>query len=428
MPFLQRDERKVFYVIDRARESQSSETVVLIHTNITDHTLYNRIVPFLTEYYNVLRFDLPGLGQSDLGGGVISLDAYVADLRYIIQSLGLEQVYLVGIGFGGFICCQYSELYKDSVKKMVLLTLPCFPGESLPIVQQHRRAISHGGSVVPADNLIKKTTTLDEHDPEYQRLHAIIKRTNPTVYTTLMHLTITGETLGYLARSETPALILTGDKEIIFPQDLLVRGVSHLPHIRYSVVPNASSFIMVDQPEITARLMHEFFKSEPPIGRFTDDVSYAIQENVRRYTQRTSDTTMAGSVGPSRVQVDLLYSFKVWVNGKPVSSGWNQRYAKQILTYLLFHPTTTREALCEDLWPDTPPMIAKKNLRVYLAHLKKMLQTEADESVLGLDREHVHLDGDVSSDALRLIEDVRRAVSATDEHKKLERILSILVD
>lgn len=425
MPFLQRDRRKIYYVIDQARGRNRAETVILLHTNITDHTLYDRIVPYLTEDYNVVRFDLPGLGKSDLGGDTISLDTYVADLRYVIEALALEEVYLVGIGFGGMICLEYSALYRDSVKKMVLLTLPCFPEATLPVVQKHRRAISKDGHVVPADSLIKKTTTLALLDPEYERLHGIMKRTNPAVYTTLMNLTVSGRTLDYLAKNTTPALILAGDKEVVFPQDLLARSALDLPNIQYSVIPNASSFVMVDQPEITAQLIREFLKSEPQIGRFTDHVSYAIEADVRRYTQRIHNQTR--SAGLNRLQIDLLYSFRVSVNGHPVPHGWNQRYAKQILAYLLFHPMTTREELCENVWPDTPLTTARSNLRVYLAHLKKILQAHAlAEPILVVDREHVSLHADVSSDALHFVSDVQWAMSATNEHQKFERILSIL--
>jgi len=67
MPFLYRNVREIYYVIEPSKSKQEAETIVLLHTNVTDHTLYDRMVPFIREEFNLVRYDLPGFSLSDLG-------------------------------------------------------------------------------------------------------------------------------------------------------------------------------------------------------------------------------------------------------------------------------------------------------------------------------------------------------------------------
>lgn len=73
-----------------------------------------------------------------------------------------------------------------------------------------------------------------------------------------------------------------------------------------------------------------------------------------------------------QLKVQLLSSFRVHLNNVEKIDGWNQRYAKNILLYLIFHPTCTREQICDALFTSTPLKTALTNLKVYLNYLKQL--------------------------------------------------------
>ncbi|MEK4347230.1 hypothetical protein [Paenibacillus sp. FSL P4-0184] len=61
------------------------------------------------------------------------------------------------------------------------------------------------------------------------------------------------------------------------------------------------------------------------------------------------------------IRVDLFNNFRILVNVEQIVEGWNQRYAKQILIYLVMNPSVTREQLCDDLWGEVAAGKARHN-------------------------------------------------------------------
>ncbi|GIN70251.1 hypothetical protein J14TS2_07260 [Bacillus sp. J14TS2] len=59
-----------------------------------------------------------------------------------------------------------------------------------------------------------------------------------------------------------------------------------------------------------------------------------------------------------------MHGFRVEIDSVPITTGWHQRHAKRNLSYLTFHPITTRDILCEELFPHYDPDKAIANLKV----------------------------------------------------------------
>lgn len=421
MPFLNNNNRRTYYLWEPAIYEDKADTIVMIHTNISDLTIYESMVPFLNKDFNVVRYDLRGLGLSDLGNDEFSIDLFVSDLFFLIESLNLGAVHLIGFGFGGLIALKFSLLHTKMVKKMVLMTLSCFPEKDYADVKRHRDKISFNGSKIPVDSLIKKATQIDIGDNEYQRIHEMISKTPLSVYNRIMELTVYTNPIPYMEKTKIQTLILSGENEALFPQNLLAINAIYLPNFQYAVIPNASSFLMIDQPEITAKMSHEFLSPLKHQMYTKDNLANSIYEKVRIYTQDVYKQGIKNAQTSNHIEIDLLYSFHVRINHRTIVKGWNQRYAKQILIHLLFHQTTTREQLCETLWPLMDLRLAKKNLRVYLTHLKKLVNTDPLKPVIVSDREHIYLNGEVSSDVLSFITEMHQALNETNEKIKYHK-------
>src|SRR5690625_2690785 len=174
VPFLQKNQTRIFYKKEPVNHSNKVETIVLIHTNITNHTIYDKMIPFLNEEFRLIRYDLRGFGLSDLGDEQISIDLYVDDLQFLIKSLNLEPVHLVGFGFGALLALKFSTLHSNLVKKMALMTMACFPEETYDSVKAHRSKVSYNGTKIPVDSILKKVTSLTTDDPEYTRIHQMM--------------------------------------------------------------------------------------------------------------------------------------------------------------------------------------------------------------------------------------------------------------
>lgn len=409
MPFLQNRDDSIYYVVDLAKEKEDAETILMLHNNITDHTLFDRLLPYLNKMYTVIRYDLRGFGQSSRGTKNLSYDQYAEDLQFMIDSLHLEHFHLVGTGFSAIIAARYTFYHQTMIKSLILLSMPCNPPHTIHKVREHRKKISQSGTKIPVDYIIQMGSSLPSDHPFIVKWRKIITQTDPDTYFKIMDLAISGEPLSDLIEMHVPTLILSGEKDRLFPQHYLKASINPLPHCLHITIPGASSFIVMDKPEITALLMLDFIKERQAQSPNKDEFVTSLYEEIRKFSDHSQVETK------NSLKVNLLQSFRVYVNGQELTDGWNKRSARPILIYLLFHQPSTREQLCEALWPEKPLHQSKKNLSVYLSYLKSLLNTsQTNDPILVTDREHIHFNGEVTSDALDFMTLLKRASEEKD--------------
>src|SRR5688572_23779947 len=83
------------------------------------------------------------------------------------------------------------------------------------------------------------------------------------------------------------------------------------------------------------------------------------------------------------VQVEMLGSFRVIVNGRPLpEDAWRRHKARQLLKCLLSRPRhrAPRDLLYEWLWPDSHPDVVTTTLRTTIHALRSTL---ADAGLVG---------------------------------------------
>src|SRR5690625_3862619 len=121
MPYFQNENDNLFYTYKKAKRKKATRTIIFIHANIMDHTIFDSMIPLFSDDFHIITYDLRGFGLSDLGKKELTLDLYVNDLKCLITSLRLKSVYMAGFGFGGLIALQFSIFHEQIVKKLVLM-------------------------------------------------------------------------------------------------------------------------------------------------------------------------------------------------------------------------------------------------------------------------------------------------------------------
>ncbi|MGH9032929.1 MAG: AfsR/SARP family transcriptional regulator, partial [Acidimicrobiia bacterium] len=77
------------------------------------------------------------------------------------------------------------------------------------------------------------------------------------------------------------------------------------------------------------------------------------------------------------LRVELLGGPTLYRDGVPQTDGaWKRERVRQILSFLVTHPVTTRRDVIAALWPELDEHDAGGNLRTNLAHLQRVLQPE----------------------------------------------------
>jgi pimeloyl-ACP methyl ester carboxylesterase len=98
-------------------------SVVLLHEIGMSLESWDEIMPFIDAGHRVLRYDLRGFGESEKIRGAVSLDEEVADLRSLLDALGLPgPVTLVGGALGASIALHFAATYPERVRSLVLVS------------------------------------------------------------------------------------------------------------------------------------------------------------------------------------------------------------------------------------------------------------------------------------------------------------------
>jgi pimeloyl-ACP methyl ester carboxylesterase len=103
---------------------EGEHTIVLVHGWKGSHRMWDPAVYRLMRQFRVIAFDNRGMGESDKPGGVYDFAVLAADLGFVLDSLGVDDVTLVGWSMGCTISLEYLKRGGGRVGRLVLMNGP----------------------------------------------------------------------------------------------------------------------------------------------------------------------------------------------------------------------------------------------------------------------------------------------------------------
>lgn len=103
-------------------EKGKGNTLVFLHGFLEDSNMWNYYLDYFSERYRVIAIDLLGHGESGCIGYIHSMEDMADSVFYILSSLNLKKVTLIGHSMGGYVSLAFGELYPDYVKKIILIS------------------------------------------------------------------------------------------------------------------------------------------------------------------------------------------------------------------------------------------------------------------------------------------------------------------
>lgn len=103
-------------------ENAGAATMVLVHGMCVTSHGWDFFADSMKEDFHILAPDLRGHGDSSWSAEY-HLSDYVADLKYFIDSLGLQRFVLIGHSLGGIISSIYTATNPEKVEKLVIVDI-----------------------------------------------------------------------------------------------------------------------------------------------------------------------------------------------------------------------------------------------------------------------------------------------------------------
>jgi 3-oxoadipate enol-lactonase len=260
------DGRKLFYEV-----TGGGPAVVLVHSTLADSSLWDAQVEALAPRFRVVRYDVAGFGQSPLRPGPFS---HVADLRAVLDHVGIRPAALVGNSLGGRIVLEYALTHPDGIEALVLVA-PGLPGhdwsaEMRRADEEEERLFEAGDFAGAADGQVRLWVDGPGRGPDAvdagirERLRELIVRS----YDLYAEAAKGGEpgpdevldppASDRLGEVRVPTLVVVGADDIGDMHDIADQLERGIPGARKVVVADAAHALPLERPDELNRLLLEF--------------------------------------------------------------------------------------------------------------------------------------------------------------------------
>jgi pimeloyl-ACP methyl ester carboxylesterase len=118
------------------------EPLLLLHGGLGTLDMFVPILPILTATREVVGIDLHGHGRTPLGDRAIDLVEMGGDLARVVETLGYEQIDVMGYSMGGGVAAQIALQNPDLVRRLVLVSTPAAKDGFYPDIVDQMHQIS----------------------------------------------------------------------------------------------------------------------------------------------------------------------------------------------------------------------------------------------------------------------------------------------
>lgn len=237
---------------------------LLLHSGLWAETgLWRPLLPYL-DGYQVIAFDPPGVGRSEMPRLPMTMMGLASMGAAILDELGLESANVLGTSFGGAVAQQMAVTQRRRVRKLVLVSTSfgglSWPGD--PMAYWHFMQPSsyqpHRMQRVAGEMFGGRLRT----QPELIRgMH--IRRPSSFLAAMYRMVPLVGWTsLPWLWAIRQPTLIVCGDDDPITPQINHAVMAAMMPRATLHVVRGGGHLALVDSPGEVAPVIAGFLGAQ----------------------------------------------------------------------------------------------------------------------------------------------------------------------
>lgn len=245
-------------------------TLLCIHGFPLDQTLWDPQVTGLADVAQVLAPDLRGFGDDQRPvPEVMTMEAYAADLKALVDDRGVERVVLCGLSMGGYVAMAFLDQWPERVAGLVLCNTRA--NADTPEGRAARQATAQNAFEKGVEVIARAMapTLLSERSkrtrPELMAyMEAMIARQRPeAVAAAALGMSERPDRHDVLRNCTVPALVITGSEDALMPLPTSQAMADALPHGQLVVIPHAGHLTNLEATESFNGTVRQFLRSLP---------------------------------------------------------------------------------------------------------------------------------------------------------------------
>jgi pimeloyl-ACP methyl ester carboxylesterase len=234
-------------------------SLALLHGMWSHRGMWKNVIPGLSADRFLVAPDYIGHGESDRMRHPCRLQDYATDINILFESMGIEDVTLIGFSMGSLISQEYYRRYPSRVRALVLIATP--PPYKLrwrlamalvsllerlgitslkkETIKSITRRFSKGTDRSFIDKSLKELTAYDDRE-----------------FGLILRSVWEQPSADRAATIQVPTLLVVGEKDgIRGHSEALHRAI---PHSRLQIVPESNHSVIFDNPKYLTELILEF--------------------------------------------------------------------------------------------------------------------------------------------------------------------------
>lgn len=244
------------------------DPVLLLNGGMMSIGAWEPIATALASRFQVVRCDFRGQLLSP-GEPEPNLEAHVRDLVELIDGLGLERVHLAGTSYGGLVGLLSAALHPERAASLTVIAAtgritPEFWESTARCRELALEAVAGGDGGRVLEYILPETYTpeylerqaaaLAFHRRWVAALPVVWFRGLAAILSSVEGLDLTPR----LGDIRCPAMIVAGERDAMFPPEQSRALAEAIPGARLEIVPGAPHGLVVEDPDVTARLLLDF--------------------------------------------------------------------------------------------------------------------------------------------------------------------------
>lgn len=248
--------------------------ILLLHGfNQASNTEFGLLAPFMSPTRSLIMPDFLGFGYSQRvtqPAPALSIRGQARNMAQMLDAIGVQQVDVVGVSYGGAVAAQFAKDYPDRVRKMVLIGPQLFDQGGGIFTQLGQLPLGIGRALTwdalgagPRGTMLHAMGCQNNgYCPSAERLserqrRAEIRGTTDT-FIAINSMPPDTDLPAGLSQITAPSLLLYGDRDAFYPKPISERAKAAMPAAQLQYVPDADHTPQMHQPEATARILNAF--------------------------------------------------------------------------------------------------------------------------------------------------------------------------
>jgi 3-oxoadipate enol-lactonase len=239
--------------------------LVLAHGAGGSHLSWWQQVPVLSQHFRCVTFDHRCFGMSrDVSNGP-GPNAFVEDLRQLLDHLGIQKAALAGQSMGGWTVLGFASAYPERATALVLCDTTGGMDDPDVVREFARLRETTRGDLT---QVLKRAVSAEfpTRDPLraflYQQISGLNVHVPPTLTGAMASLR---HRIDPVIEKRIPTMLLVGEEDVLTPPGLMELMARRVPHGRFVKVARAGHSVYFERPDEYNRLLLDFLR-EAKVG------------------------------------------------------------------------------------------------------------------------------------------------------------------